>query len=100
VVGLARRDRRTPPEWRRAPRPGDILALGLAQQAIGLAGLPRQPSRVGLDDLKRHVDHRPPAPAKVKIRGPVAIAAAVRRTRIPFVERHRKPSDGESTGYP
>ena len=39
VIGLASRDRRTPPERRGRSGPGRVFALGLARQPVGPCGL-------------------------------------------------------------
>src|SRR5262249_27971648 len=47
-VGLAGRDRRTPPERRRCAGARSIFPLRFAQQPISLAGLAREPRHIGL----------------------------------------------------
>ncbi len=58
AVRAVRTDIVAPPEPRRRPRTGHILPLRLAQQAIRLPRLTRQPRRIRLRVVPTHAHHR------------------------------------------
>src|SRR5712675_267634 len=86
VIRLPRRDRMPPPERCVRAGPRHIFSFRLAQQAIALAGLGRQPGHVCLGIFPRYIDHRTAHPAPAFIFRTVTAAPAVRHTGIPFIE--------------
>ena len=58
IVGILGRDRCAPPERRACPSASHILALGLARQAIALAGLAREPRNIRFGIIKADAYHR------------------------------------------
>ena len=67
--------------------------FGPPEQPIGLAGLFGRPSDVSFWHHPGNIDHRSAATTPAFIGGLVAVAAAIGRARIPFVEGHFKPAD-------
>src|SRR5262249_17330124 len=98
VVRLLGRDGRTPPERRRRARARHVFPLGLGQQAVGLAGLARNPGHVGLGVLPADVDNRPLTPTPALSGRLVAVPPAVGDTHIPLIEGHGIPACGERRG--
>src|SRR5262249_5222629 len=88
VVRLLWRDRRPPPERCRRAGASYVLALDLREQAVGLAGLPRQPRHIDFRVVPIDVDHGVVTTAPPEIRGFVAVAAAGGDARVPLVEGH------------
>src|SRR5262249_32801111 len=82
-------------EWGRGPGAGHIFTLRLAQKAIILSCLTRQPSCIVHRTFPRHVDHWETTASPALIGGLIAVAAAVSHAGIPFLKGYRKRGNVE-----
>src|SRR5262249_20678914 len=93
AVGIVRANGISPGIGLLCSRARRILVFGPREQPIRLAGLFRQPSDVSFGIVPGNIDHRSAATAPAFIGGLVAVAAAIGRARIPFIEGHLEPAD-------
>src|ERR1700730_7940290 len=73
-----------------------VFPLGLGEQTIGLAGLPREPLRVLLRIIPADVDDRTGAASPVLIEW--LCAAPKSAAGVPFIEGHLEPRHREGPG--
>src|SRR5207302_1355447 len=74
---------------------GDILALGLRQQPIGLTGFFSEPSGERFCPVPGDPDDGALAAAPTVVLRRLALAAAVGNAGVPFIEGHGKATDRE-----